>query len=169
MPIDQNPCAKFLVSKNQSATLKKNSDLKSSVSKAKASLEHFQLIKSYLAARHAEGGMMEMGPSDFMDMVEDSPVHTHLVNYHQGETLIASALIDVLSDGLSMSYSFYNPDEPQRSLGKFMILDHILKAREAGLDYVYLGYWVKDSPKMGYKASYRPHELLTDQGWVHYD
>jgi arginine-tRNA-protein transferase len=160
------PVKDFHISKSQAVTLKRNYDLKSSLSDAIATEDHYELLKSYLGARHADGGMMEMGPSDFQDMVEDSLVRTHLINYHQGEKLIASALIDVLDDGLSMSYSFYDPTMPQRSLGKFMILDHILKARKAGLDYVYLGYWVKNSPKMDYKARYRPHELLTDEGWV---
>lgn len=161
------PVKKFNLSKNQAATLRRNQDLTSSITDAIATQEHFDLLKTYLAARHRDGGMMEMGPDDFQDMIEDTPVRTHLINYYRSGTLIASALIDLLGNGLSMSYSFYNPNEPKRSLGKFMILDHIQKTRDAGLDYVYLGYWVKNSPKMGYKASYHPHELLTDNGWIY--
>ncbi|MBY0422468.1 MAG: arginyltransferase, partial [Parvularculaceae bacterium] len=76
------------------------------------------------------------------------------------------ALTDRLSDGLSMVYSFFEPDEARRSLGQYMILDHIAQAREAGLPYVYLGYWVAGSAKMDYKAQYHPLEKLTPQGWV---
>jgi arginine-tRNA-protein transferase len=79
--------------------------------------------------------------------------------------LIACVLGDALNDGLSLVYSFYDPDLMSRSLGRYIILDHIDQDERAGYDYVYLGYWVKDSPKMDYKARYQPLEGLTDQGW----
>jgi arginine-tRNA-protein transferase len=109
-------------------------------------------------------------------MVEDSHVRTRVVEYRrrgpdtaihgrgQGP-LYAVALTDVLADGLSMVYSFYEPEEPQRSLGTYMILDHVAKARSMGLPYVYLGYWVDGSPKMDYKRRFLPQERLAPQGW----
>jgi arginine-tRNA-protein transferase len=110
-------------------------------------------------------------------MVEDSHVQTRLVEYRRrgpdsGITgrgsgpLLAVALVDVLSDGLSMVYSFFDPDENERSLGTFMILDHIARARRMGLDYVYLGYWVRGSRKMDYKGRFLPQERLMPAGWT---
>ena len=83
------------------------------------------------------------------------------------QPLVAVALTDVMPDGLSMVYSFYDPDMAQRSMGTFLILDHINQVRSAGLSYVYLGYWVKDSPKMAYKGDYRPLEVQRGSlGWM---
>jgi arginine-tRNA-protein transferase len=81
-------------------------------------------------------------------------------------SLLAVALTDVLGDGLSMVYSFFDPEEEDRSLGTFMILDHIERARRMGLAYVYLGYWVAGSRKMDYKACFLPQERLTPDGWT---
>jgi leucyl-tRNA---protein transferase len=87
------------------------------------------------------------------------------VEYRRSDDLLAVALTDVLGDGLSMVYSFYEPDEASRSLGTFMILDHIARARRMGLAYVYLGYWVRGSRKMDYKARFLPQERLGPDGW----
>jgi arginine-tRNA-protein transferase len=121
--------------------------------------------------------MADMTVLDYAMMVEDSHVQTRLVEYRRrgpdsGITgrgsgqLLAVALVDVLSDGLSMVYSFFDPDESERSLGTFMILDHIARARRMGLDYVYLGYWVRGSRKMDYKGRFLPQERLMPAGWT---
>jgi len=143
---------------------------------AAPSSEQYSLFRSYLDSRHATGGMAEMSVLDYAMMVEDTHVDTMLVEYRKagpdsGLTgrgdgpLVATALTDVLSDGLSMVYSFFDPEETQRSLGTYMILDHIRRARERGLPFVYLGYWVDGSPKMDYKSRFRPQEHLGPQGW----
>jgi len=100
-------------------------------------------------------------------MVEETPIRSRVIEYTSEETkqLDAVCLTDVLDDGLSMVYSFYSPDVPAQSLGTYMILDHIEIAREAGLPYVYLGYWVPGSAKMGYKASFSGLELYRHGGW----
>jgi len=112
---------------------------------------------------------------DYAMMVEDSHIETRVVEYRrrdddeagrQAGDLIAVALTDVLSDGLSMVYSFFEPDEAARSLGTFMVLDHIARAKEMGLAYVYLGYWVRGSRKMDYKSRFLPQERLTPDGWA---
>jgi arginine-tRNA-protein transferase len=97
-------------------------------------------------------------------------VRSRVVEYRdpaqpRGDTLIAACLTDVIRDGLSMVYSFFEPGHDARSLGAFMILDHIAIAREAGLPYVYLGYWVPASDKMHYKATFRPFEVFVDGRW----
>jgi arginine-tRNA-protein transferase len=117
---------------------------------------------------------------DYAMMVEDSHVETRLVEYRRNGAdgringrgsgqLYAVALTDVLGDGLSMVYSFFDPDYMERSLGTFVILDHIARARRMGLPYVYLGYWVGGSKKMDYKARFLPQQRLAPEGWQRVD
>jgi len=111
---------------------------------------------------------------EFASMIEETPVKTRLLEYHDtgedGETeLIGTCLTDVLEDGLSMVYSFYHPDRQRDSLGTYVILDHIEIAKNAGLPYVYLGYWVPGSPKMDYKARFSGLELFRDGAWQPHD
>jgi arginine-tRNA-protein transferase len=120
--------------------------------------------------------MADMTVLDYAMMIEDSHVDTRLVEYRRRgpdtginrrgvRQMVAVALTDVLSDGLSMVYSFFEPDEADRSLGTFMILDHIERANRMGLPYVYLGYWVAGSRKMDYKGRFLPQERLMPAGW----
>ena len=137
---------------------------------AEATREQFDLLRRYLDARHADGGMADMTWLDYVAMVEDTAVRTHLIEYRLPSPdgpgdLMACILVDVLMDGLSLVYSFYEPDLKKRSLGSFMILDHVRQARAAGLPYVYLGYWVQGSGKMDYKARFNPLEVLRFGGW----
>jgi len=132
------------------------------------------LLRRYLDSRHADGGMADMAPVDYVAMIEDTTVATRVVEYRRPRTddgdgpapLVAAALTDTLEDGLSMVYSFYEPGETGRSLGTWMVLDHIERARILGLPYVYLGYWVDGSRKMAYKTRFRPLEALGMQGWA---
>jgi arginine-tRNA-protein transferase len=111
--------------------------------------------------------MSDMGLFDYVAMVEETPVDTHIVEYRKDDgTLVACALTDRLRDGLSMVYSFFHPGEDARSLGTYMILDHIREAKARGLPYVYLGYWVRGSEKMDYKARFKPLEALGQEGWT---
>jgi len=148
-----------------------NLDIAVAVQPTVATMEQYELFKRYLDARHAGGGMTQMSYQDYEFMVEDTPVQSILVEYRLADLadspLVAVALTDVMPDGLSMVYSFYDPDLAHRSIGTFLILDHIEQVRSAGLDYVYLGYWVKDSPKMAYKGDYRPLEVQRGSlGWT---
>ncbi|MFN0024386.1 MAG: arginyltransferase [Parvularculaceae bacterium] len=150
---------------------RRNSDLVRTIRLPKATSEQFSVLRGYLDARHPDGGMAEMTVLDYASMVEETAVDTAIVEYRGSgkETrapLLACALTDRLVDGLSMVYSFFEPDAQARSLGSYMILDHIALAREMGLSYVYLGYWVEGSPKMNYKRSYQPLERLTPDGWA---
>ncbi len=148
-----------------------NADLVRTVVPAEATREQFSLLQSYLANRHAGGGMSDMGLFDYVAMVEETPVETMLVEYRLREPnggagrLIACSLCDVLQDGLSMVYSFFDPELMRRSLGTYMILDHVNATKERGLPYVYLGYWVRGSNKMDYKARFKPLEALGSSGW----
>jgi len=167
--------ADFVPSRSQKRILKRNGDLIRIEAPAQATREQFALLRTYLDSRHAGGGMSDMGLFDYVAMVEETPVATHLVEYRStredGEpgTLMGCALTDMLGDGLSMVYSFYHPGEDSRSLGTQMILDHVAAARARGLAYVYLGYWVHGSEKMDYKSRFRPLEALGPEGWSRVD
>ncbi|MCH8862465.1 MAG: arginyltransferase [Proteobacteria bacterium] len=158
--------------------LKRNSDLIVKAADPVASSEQYDLLNHYLVTRHGKGGMSDMGEFEYAEMVESSPVATTLIEYREpgkGKNLlkpgklIATALTDVMSDGLSMVYSFFDPDSARASLGTFMILDHIMRTKKAGLEHVYLGYWVEGSQKMEYKTRFQPLERLSPEGWVPFE
>ena len=153
-----------------------NRDLKAERVVSVPTSEQYSLFRAYIDTRHADGGMADMSVLDYAMMVEDSVVETSLTEYrapvddgqeHNGEPppLLGVALCDRLSDGISMVYSFFEPDVAERSLGTYMILEHIEHARRLGLPYVYLGYWIEGARKMHYKTRFRPQEHLTPQGW----
>ncbi|WP_031549911.1 arginyltransferase [Parvularcula oceani] len=150
-------------------TLRRNADLIRAARPPRTTSEQFSLLRAYLDARHADGGMSEMTVLDYAQMVEQTPVDTLLIEYRQpkdeGGELMACALTDRLEDGLSMVYSFFEPEAPRRSLGSFMIADHVAYARQLGLPYVYLGYWIDGSPKMDYKRRFGPLEVLGGGQW----
>jgi leucyl-tRNA---protein transferase len=156
----------FASSRNQKRIRRRSEDLSRAEVAAEATREQFALLRTYLDSRHPGGGMSDMGLFDYVAMVEETPVDTHIVEYRKPDgTLVACALTDRLKDGLSMVYSFFHPGEEARSLGTYMILDHVRAARDAGLPYVYLGYWVRGSEKMDYKVRFSPLEALGANGW----
>ncbi len=164
------PVADYVFSKSEERILERSFDLSRNLVEAEATREQFELLRRYLDARHAGGGMADMTWLDYVAMVEDTAVRTHLIEYRLPAAdgpgdLIGCILVDVLSDGLSLVYSFFDPGEKRRSLGSFMILDHVRQGRAAGLPYVYLGYWVQGSGKMAYKARFSPLEVLRFGGW----
>jgi arginine-tRNA-protein transferase len=170
----------FKPTRSMRRVLLRNKDVIGDMRTAVPTSEQYSVFRSYLDTRHRDGGMADMTVLDYAMMVGDSHVDTLVVEYRfrgidtgitgRGEgPLIATALTDVLADGLSMVYSFFDPDHEDRSLGTFMILDHIQRARKMGLPYVYLGYWVDGSRKMGYKRRFRPQEHLMARGWARVD
>ncbi len=162
----------FEPSATQRKILRRNSDLSVSACRPWSTSEQYDLLRRYLGQRHPGGGMVHMDDMDYADMVEQSPVKSHVVEYRTpsrfgrpGE-LIGACLTDQQGDGLSMIYSFYDAEAQGRpGLGNYIIMDHILRAQKAGLDYVYLGYWVQGSARMQYKARYQPLERLGPDGW----
>ena len=157
--------AEFRPSRTHRRILRRNEDVVRSASNPWATEAQYALFRRYLDARHASGGMADMDLHEFAAMVEETPVRSRIVEYHQDGALVAVCLTDLLSDGVSMVYSFYDPGRPEDSLGTFIILDHIAMARDARLPYVYLGYWVPGSPKMDYKRRFRPLEVFHDGRW----
>lgn len=171
-------CAdEFQPSATQRRNLKRNSDLVVTACRPWSTSEQFELLQRYLGARHPGGGMATMDDVDFADMVEHTPVTSYVIEYREpsfdGVTpgrLVGGCLTDRQGDGLSMIYSFYDPEHETRTgLGNFIILDHIRRAAQEGLPYVYLGYWVDGSARMQYKVRYRPLERLGRAGWERFD
>jgi len=171
--------SEFKPTRNMRRIMQLNADLIGEQHDAEPTTEQYSLFRAYLDARHRKGGMSDMTVLDYAMMVEDTHVDTKIIEYRkrgpdsfitgkgQGE-LIAVALTDRMADGLSMVYSFYDPDFAERSLGTYMILDHIERTRTAGLPHVYLGYWVNGSRKMAHKIRFQPQEHLGPKGWERY-
>jgi arginine-tRNA-protein transferase len=168
--------ADFAPSRTQRRTLRRNGDLRRNATSPWATEDQFALFRRYLDARHATGGMADMDVFEFAAMIEETPIRSRVIEYTRaaapgeaagptGRALAAVCLTDVFDDGLSMVYSFYDPGLGGRSLGTFLILDHVEIAREAGLPYVYLGYWVPGSRKMGYKAGFDALEIYKGGRW----
>jgi arginine-tRNA-protein transferase len=168
--------ADFCPTRSMRRIQERNHDIVGDLRIAVPTSEQYSVFRSYLDNRHRDGGMADMTVLDYAMMVEDSHVETRMIEYRRrgpdssingrgtGE-LLAVALTDVLGDGLSMVYSFFESGEATRSLGTFMILDHIARAKRLGLAYVYLGYWVAGSRKMHYKSRFLPQERLSPDGW----
>jgi len=162
--------ADFYPSRSQRRILNRNSALQRVDKAPWASEEHFALFRRYLGDRHADGGMASMDIFEFAAMIEETPVLTRVVEYSETDAdgerqLTGACLTDVLSDGLSLVYSFFDPEFKARSLGSYIILDHIQMAHEANLPYVYLGFWVPGSRKMDYKSKFRPLEIFRGGHW----
>lgn len=167
----------FVPSASFKRVYKRNNDLQAQRLAASATSEQYSVFRGYIDERHGDGGMADMSVLDYAMMVEDTVVDTFITEYRfrslldaqksdELDPLIAVSLCDRLGDGISMVYSFFEPEMRGRSLGTYMILDHIDYARALGLPYVYLGYWIEDSKKMAYKQRFEPLEYLTSEGWV---
>lgn len=169
----------FKVGRTMRRTMRRNADLQVKRVSAVATSEQYALFRDYITSRHSDGGMADMSVFDYSMMVEDSAVETFISEYRRRPSshlftsaiftempLVAAVLCDRLSDGISLVYSFYDPNLTDRGLGNYIILEHINYAKSLGLPYIYLGYWIDGSPKMGYKSRFMPQERLTRNGWV---
>ena len=157
---------RFLPSRQQKRILKRNSDLTVHAAKPCFSEEYFDLYQRYIEQRHADGDMFPPSRDQFSTfLVRDLPF-SRFYEFRLDGRLLAVAVTDLLPNGLSAVYTFYEPDEERRSLGRFAILWQIGETLRLGLDAVYLGYWIKNCKKMNYKTQYRPIELLVNQRWV---
>lgn len=158
----------FSASRSQKRIRKRNNHFVRRATSPWATEDQYELFRRYLDSRHSDGGMADMDVFEYAAMIEETPVRSRVVEYTEPQfsKLMAVSLTDVLEDGLSMVYSFYTPDMQQNSIGTFMILDHIEIARDAGLPYVYLGYWVPGSSKMGYKENFSGLEVYYQGSWT---
>ncbi len=164
--------SRFVASPSQKKLLKRHGDLEVHACEPWSTEEQWALLQRYLAARHPTGGMASMDGHDYADMVEQSPVDTVVVEYREPSRdgrigrLLGCCLTDKQSDGLSMIYSFYEPDDGERrGIGNYIILDHITRAARAGMAFVYLGYWIEGCDRMAYKTRFQPAEQLRGGVW----
>ncbi len=164
--------ADFVPTRSQRRAQRRNRHLRREPTSPWATEEQYLLFRRYLDGRHADGGMADMDIFEFAAMIEETPVRSRVIEYtadpppgSRRRPLVAVCLTDILDDGVSMVYSFYDPALERASLGTFVILDHIEMALEAGLPYVYLGYWVPGSRKMGYKARFGAIEIFKGGVW----
>jgi leucyl-tRNA---protein transferase len=160
------PVAGFTPSRSLRRIRRANAGLAVRLAEPRATFEHYRLFLRYQRSRHADSDMASMTFGDFRAMIEDSPVMSRLVELRRADgTLFGACLVDLLDDGLSAVYSFFDPDERRRSLGTMLVLSLVDEAGRLGLPYAYLGYWIAESPKMAYKARFRPLEGLGPEGW----
>lgn len=146
--------ARFKPNRNQRRCLKHNQDINIRVQPAEFNYEHFELYRRYLAGRHPNGGMDNPTTDSYINFLISSWCDTAFIEFRQQDRLVAVAVTDFVSDGASAFYTFFEPDMPKRSLGTFAILKQIELAKNYGLSWLYLGYWIEESPKMRYKTRF---------------
>ena len=161
--------AGFKASRNMKRILATNNDLTPTSLPPQTSREQYDLLRRYLDTRHRDGGMSDMSSFDYMAMVEETAVQTEISEYRDAHgTLLACLLRDRMRDGISLVYSFFDPDLTTRSLGTFIILDQIRQAEAEQLPHIYLGYLIENCSKMSYKKRFTPLQILGSEGWDDY-
>ena len=159
------PVADFEMSRSQKRAWKRHEALQSHIAGLRFRVEHYSLYLRYQAQRHAGGGMDQDSRDQYSHFLLQSRVNTRLIEFRENGKLVMASILDQLSDGLSSVYTFFDPDVPGASFGTYNILWQIEQCRRASLPYLYLGYWIRDSRKMSYKAHFRPIEGFIDGAW----
>ncbi len=157
---------RYTSNKRYRRILSRNEDLVVEVVDTIDSAEYYQLYESYINTRHKDGDMYPATREQFESFLVQQCESTLFYRVTDGEKLVAVMISDILSNGLSAVYTFYDVNEQKRSLGNYAILWQIEETRRRGLPYVYLGYWIRDCEKMNYKLQFRPIELLLNQRWI---
>ncbi|NVJ49433.1 MAG: arginyltransferase [Gammaproteobacteria bacterium] len=160
------PVAQFNPNRSQKRCLKKGAHFSAEMSAAEFSPEHYQLYERYLSARHHDGDMYPPSEQQYRDFLFSDWSNTEFLNIYDGQKLITCSVVDRLSNGFSAVYTYYDPDYAKFSLGRLAILQLIEQAKSAAMEYLYLGYLVKDCRKMKYKSEYRPLDCLVGNRWV---
>ncbi|MEM1142948.1 MAG: arginyltransferase [Pseudomonadota bacterium] len=159
------PVQEFKHRRGHKRCLRRNQDLEVTVKRSISGDECYGLYDRYIRVRHADGDMYPPDRDQFDSFLNDPWGCTEYVEFRVSGRLVAVAVVDIMLDGLSAIYTFYDPDEEARSLGRYAILWQVEHCRDHGLPYVYLGYWIQNCRKMAYKADYRPLEFLTNNQW----
>lgn len=159
------PVADFRARRRQRRTRERNRDLEVRFQEARFDDEHFQLYRRYLDARHRGGGMDTPTPQSYLDFITSSWSDTRFLEFRLNGRLLAVGVVDCMREALSAVYSFFDPDQPRRSLGRLTVLEEIEQARRLGLRWLYLGYWIAGCRKMDYKDEYQPLEYFIQGRW----
>lgn len=159
------PVEEFRPSRAQRRALQRHAHLVASERSMIYREEHYQLYQRYQAARHHGGGMDQDSRDQYAHFLLQTHVSSRLVEFRENGVLRMVSIIDLLNDGLSSVYTFYDPDLPNTSFGTYSILWQIGQCQHLHLPYLYLGYWIRDSRKMAYKTNYRPLEVLRQGKW----
>ncbi len=160
------PVKKHQYSRNEQRVIRKNADLRISIMPGRYRDEHFDLYRRYINNRHNDGSMANPGKSDYHRFLICDWTDTLFYEYRLNRVLVAVAVCDVTDSGLSAVYTFFDPDQDNRSMGHFAILNQIHETGLRELDYLYLGYWIRDCNKMSYKRRYKPLEAYLNDQWV---
>lgn len=155
----------FKPNRSQSRVWRRNADLRVTAMPAQFDEEHYQLFTRYLQSRHGDGGMSDTSRDEYTDFLTAGWAQTRFVEFRLGESLLAVAVVDCLADGLSAVYTFFDPDQGERSLGVYAVLWQVEEARRLQLQWLYLGFWIGDCRKMAYKSEYRPLQALIEGHW----
>lgn len=160
------PVDEFVPNRGQRRVWKRNQDLNVIARPPAYQSEHFALYQRYQAQRHPGGGMDDPDPQKYMNFLGSKHINTVFYEFRRNHELLAVAVTDLLPDGLSAVYTFFAPEEKQRGLGVYALLWQIEHARERGLPWLYLGYWIRECAKMSYKSQYRPLEAFIQGRWL---
>lgn len=159
------PVQTFSATTTQQKIIRRNSDLTVQAVSSMFNAEHYALYQLYIEQRHADGDMYPPSVDQFQRFLNTDLPFARFYEFRSGEQLLAVAVTDVLPTGLSAMYTFFDPDDKRRSLGRYAILWQIQESLRLNLPYLYLGYWVKDCQKMNYKTQYQPLEGFINQHW----
>lgn len=159
------PVSAFRPSRNQRRTWARNADLTVHTRQQGFRQEHFDLYRNYVAHRHPGGGMDNADPAQYLDFLTSDWSETYFYEFRLAGKLVAVAVTDRLEHGLSAVYTFFDPALHQRSLGTYAVLWQVEQCKQQGLECLYLGYWIQESPKMAYKAKFWPLECFHEGGW----
>ncbi len=163
------PISDFTLSRSQKRCMKVNQNLKMTTENAGFSDEYLDLYRRYLNSRHTDGSMADPEKEDFKQFLYSKWSDTQFLEHRLDGRLVAVAVTDIVSDGISAVYSFFDPEMIKHSLGTYCVLKQTDYALELGLEYVYLGYWIEDHPKMHYKINFRPLQIYREEQWQTYE
>lgn len=159
------PVTEFQPNRNQRRTWRHQAHITTRIRDASFNAEHFELYRRYIRSRHRGGGMDNPSTDNYLEFLTSHWTHTEFVEFRDAGRLVAVAVMDVLTHGLSCVYTFFDPDYTAVSLGRYALLWQIAEARQRELAWIFLGFWIKDCKKMYYKQEYRPIELFLDNRW----